>query len=309
VNAPARRTDYAAALSGALGLSFSPILVALSQVAPTPVAIFRYLYALPAVALLCTLRRGGRASFRLRGWIPAAALAGVFFTGDLVFWHHAIPLVGAGPATLLSNTQVVWIGLYGATLGDRPSAAFWAALPVLAFGLFLLAGGAQGGIPLEADQRGLVFGLASGLCYAGALICLRRARRAAPVTPEAVLLVELGAALVVALGVGLADGSLPVSLTLIQHLWLAALGLGVQTLAWVAITSGLRALPAHHAGLLLLVQPVGALVLGWWILGQGLDPRRLLGAGLMVAAIASALYAETRAPRAGASVSDDDLLP
>ncbi len=38
--------------------------------------------------------------------IRLAAIAGVFFAGDLLFWHHAIEAVGAGLATVLGNLQV-----------------------------------------------------------------------------------------------------------------------------------------------------------------------------------------------------------
>ena len=47
---------------------------------------------------------------------------GVFFAGDLTFWHHAIEYVGAGLATVLGNLQVLIVGVVAwLVFGERPS--------------------------------------------------------------------------------------------------------------------------------------------------------------------------------------------
>ena len=64
--------------------------------------------------------------------IRLAAVAGVFFAGDLLFWHHAIEAVGAGLATVLGNLQVIVVGVVAwLLLGERPSRATLLALPVV----------------------------------------------------------------------------------------------------------------------------------------------------------------------------------
>jgi drug/metabolite transporter (DMT)-like permease len=297
VNPPGAR-HYGLALAGALGLSTTPILVALSRAEPAPVAFFRFAYALPGLLALCLLRADGRRALRTSGWRLAAALAGAFLGVDLLLWHRSIALIGAGPATLAANTQVIWVALFGiAFLRERPHALFWASLPAVALGLVLLVGGTLA-LPAGRAGLGLAFGLGAGLCYAGALVCLRRSQRAARVPPEASLLAQIGVGLAVVGAAGLAERSLPVSLTPEQHGWLALLGVGAQVGAWLLITAGIRALPGHVGALLLLVQPVGALVLGWWILGQALTLERAAGALLVVVGIAAAVLSE---PRASAS--------
>ena len=42
--------------------------------------------------------------------VRLALIAGIFFAGDLTFWHHAIEFVGAGLATVLGNLQVLIVG-------------------------------------------------------------------------------------------------------------------------------------------------------------------------------------------------------
>ena len=290
-----RVSDYLATLGGALGISTAPILVTLSQAHPTPIAVWRFIYALPLLLALCLLRRDGRRAFRHRGWIVIAALSGVFFAADLSLWHRSIGLIGAGPATLLVNTQVVWVALIGLVfLGERPSRVFWVFLPVILAGMLLLAGGGLEGIPHAADRRGLALGIGSGLAYAGMLVCLRQAQRRALVPPESALLVQITLALAILSLLGFAERSLPTSLAAEQHLWLATLGIGVQAVAWFLISGGIRRLPGHHGGMILLAQPVSSLVLGWWILGQALTFGRLAGAALILIGIAIPVIREAQ---------------
>ena len=291
-----RPIDYLATSVGALGISTAPILVILSQADPTPVAVWRFIYALPLLVPLCLLRRKSRLAFRRRGWMAIAGLSGLFFAADLALWHHSIGLIGAGPATLLANTQIIWITLIGLFfLGERPSRVFWLFLPLTLLGMFLLVGGGLAGIPHAADQRGLALGIGSGIAYAGMLVCLRLAQRRVLIPPESALLVQISLALAALTLVGLAEHSLPVALATEQHAWLALLGIGVQAVCWYLISYGIRRLPGHHGGMILLAQPVCSLVLGWWLLGQALTSGRVAGALLILIAVAVPLLREARA--------------
>jgi len=290
-----RALDYLATASGALGISTAPILVTLSQTDPTPVAVWRYIYALPLLIPFCLLRARSRSAFRQRGWIGIAALSGLFFAIDLVLWHHSIGLIGAGPATLLANTQVIWVALIGLFfLGERPSRVFWVFLPITLVGMFLLMGGGLEGIVQVADRRGLAFGVGAGIAYAAMLICLRLAQRRALIPPESALLVQAVIALTALSLVGFVEGSLPVALRAEQHLWLVLLGVGVQAICWFLISGGIRRLPGHHGGMLLLAQPAMSLILAWWLLGQALSIGRISGAALILIGITVPVLREAR---------------
>jgi drug/metabolite transporter (DMT)-like permease len=274
---------------GALTISTAPILFALSEAPASLAAALRFAYALPPLLLICGLRGAARESFAQRGWIPVALLSGAFFASDILLWHRSIELVGAGPATLLANTQVIWITLFGLVfLVERPGTLFWLALPVLSVGMALLCGVTPEGFARTGDARGLLFGAASGAMYAGAILCLRHAQQRARIAPEAALTVQL----VAALGIVLASLSLEgetLQLRADQHLWLLALAWGPQVVGWMLITAGIRHLAAYRGALLLLLQPVSSLLLGWLLLSQALTPLRWLGALLVTLAIAAAL--------------------
>ncbi|MEE8556694.1 MAG: DMT family transporter [Myxococcota bacterium] len=289
------RGPYLAVTAGALGIAWAPIFVALSGASPVAVAFWRYAYALPVLAGLVALRPRARAAFRIPGWKGLALIAGGLFTVDLVLWHRAIGLIGAGPATLLANTHVVWITLFGlVALHELPGRAFWIALPGLATGMWLLVGGDLSGIPLEADRRGLAYGLGTGLAYAGVLICIRAGQRGTPLAPESFLSLQITAGLLALVPLALLDPEPVVRLGRDAHVWLLPLGVGVQVFSWWAITAGLPRIRGYHGAVLLFAQPVGSVLLGWWVLGQALPPLRLLGAGLILAAIALTVVGDRR---------------
>ena len=98
-----------AALLGATCIAFSGILYRWAEVSPSTGTVFRALFGLPLLGLVAWLEH------RRYGGLPArtvrlALLAGTFFAGDLLFWHHAIEAVGAGLATVLGNLQVLVVG-------------------------------------------------------------------------------------------------------------------------------------------------------------------------------------------------------
>jgi drug/metabolite transporter (DMT)-like permease len=279
---------------GALGISTAPILFALSRTDPAVGVLFRFGYALPVLVAVCALRPDARRAFARRdqrGWLRFGAGAGLFFALDLLLYHHSIQRIGAGPATLLANTQVVWLALFGlAVLGERPAARFWLALPVLLIGTALLGGATLAGFARAADRDGLLLGAGSGAMYAGALLCLRQAQLHSRIPPEAALTAQIAVGLaVIAAATWWEQGGVALQLSAAQHGWLVLLALGPQVVAWVCISAGIRHIPAHHTGAMLMLQPVSSLVLGWWILDQALSARRLLGALLVLGGIALSL--------------------
>ena len=101
-----------AALLGATCIAFSGIFYRWAEVSPSTGTVFRALFGLPLLLLVAWLehRRYGGLPVRT---VRLALFAGVFFAGDLLFWHHAIEYVGAGLATVLGNLQVIIVGRRG----------------------------------------------------------------------------------------------------------------------------------------------------------------------------------------------------
>jgi drug/metabolite transporter (DMT)-like permease len=279
----ARRPVLTAVL-GALTIAFSAIFVSLADVSPATAAVFRCAYALPPLAVLAWIERrryGGRAGGQMRlAWI-----AGAFFAVDLVLWHHAIEEVGAGLATVLGNTQVVVVPIVAwLMLGERPGWRVAASVPVVLMGVVLISGVLGADAYGRNPVLGVLFGLGTGVAYAGFLLVQRRAnadnRRPAGPLFDATL-----SAAVFSLLIGLPLGEVDLVPTWPAHGWLALLALGVQFLGWMLISISLPRLPAAVTSVVLTLQPVGSVLLGVWILSEAPSPFQLIGVLFIIAGL------------------------
>jgi drug/metabolite transporter (DMT)-like permease len=286
-----------AAVAGALIIAFSAILVRKADVSPATAAVFRCAYALPALGLLAWIERR-RHGPRTRREIRLSLWAGAFFAADLICWHYAIADVGAGLATVLGNLQVVLVGVLAwMTLGERPEARVVYAVPIVLFGVVLISGvlghGAYGADPV----RGVIFGVATGLTYAGFILVLRQSGRdlRRPVGP---LFEATASAAVFALIAGLIIGDVNLSPSWPSHAWLLVLALSSQVVGWLLISVSLPRLPAALTSVLLTIQPVGSVLLGVILLGEAPSALQLAG---VVAIFAGIVVGTARLPARAAA--------
>jgi drug/metabolite transporter (DMT)-like permease len=274
-----------AAVLGALTIAFSAIFVRLADVTPATAAIFRCAYALPLLGALAWYERR-RYGPRAAGQARLAWIAGAFFAADLVLWHHAIEQVGAGLATVLGNTQVVFVPLAAwLILGERPGARVAASVPVVMIGVVLISGIIGGGEAYGRDPvLGVLFGIGTGIAYAGFLLVQRRAnadhRRPAGPLFDATL-----SAAVCSLLIGLPLGEVNLVPSWPSHGWLLLLAVSVQVMGWLLISISLPRLPAAITSVVLTLQPVGSVLLGIWILAEAPSPFQLIGVLFIVAGL------------------------
>jgi drug/metabolite transporter (DMT)-like permease len=228
----------------------------------------------------------------------------VFFAADLIFWHHAIEEVGAGLATVLGNLQVVIVALVAwLLLGEKPASRTLLAIPIVLAGTSLISGvfgsGAYGRDPL----LGVSFGIVTAFCYAGYLLTLRRGGRdlRRPATPVAIATATtvLGATLM-----GTIDGGLNVVPSWPAHGWLLALGLVCQSAGSLFIGVSLPRLPAALTSIILLAQPVAAVILARILLAETPSPTQYAGVVLVIAGIALATLPLERYRRRDAATFD-----
>ncbi|MFZ1997324.1 MAG: DMT family transporter [Solirubrobacteraceae bacterium] len=279
------------ALMGAVTIAFSSILVRLSHASPSTAAIFRCVYALPILGLLAWIedRRFGARSWRER---RPGLLAGIFFSADLLLWHHSIGDVGAGLATVLANIQVVLLPLVAwALLAERPAPRVLLALPVSLGGVLLISGVLEHGAFGRDPTRGALFGIGAGVAYVGFLLMLRRGgadlRR-----PAGPLCDATAVAAVLCVAAGLVIGDARLVPTWPGAGWLITLALSSQVLGWMIISATLPRLPAAMTSLLLTVQPIGTMGLAALIFGENPSKVQLAGvllvmAGLLVATLSA----------------------
>jgi drug/metabolite transporter (DMT)-like permease len=267
------------AVAGALGalvIAFSAILVRLAEVSPSTAAFFRCLYALPVLGALAwwERRRYGPRSRRDR---LLALGAGVMLAADLTLWHHSIEAVGAGLATVLGNVQVVFVGLiaWGA-LSERPDNGALASIPVVFIGVVLISGVVGAGAYGDDPALGVIYGVLTALTYALFILILREGNADVRRPAGPLFDATLTSALFSALG-GLAAGDIEWAPGLESTAWLAVLALSSQVLGWLLISVSLPRLPAVVTSILLMLQPVGAVILGAVLLSEAPSAVQLLG--------------------------------
>jgi drug/metabolite transporter (DMT)-like permease len=276
-----------AALLGAMCIAFSGILYRWAEVSPSTGTVFRALFGLPLLGFVAWLEH------RRYGGLPArtvrlAAVAGVFFAGDLLFWHHAIEAVGAGLATVLGNLQVLVVGgVAWLAFGERPSRSTFLALPVVLVGVALISGAIGGGAYGANPGLGVLLGVATALCYGGYLLLIRRGgsdlrRPAGPVA------IATASTAVVAALAGLVIGDLDPTPAIASLAWLALLGLTSQSLGYLLISLSLPRLPAVLTSMILLAQPVMTVGLSIVLLREAPSAAQLIGVALVIGGIAIA---------------------
>ena len=268
-------------------IAFSGIFYRFAEVTPATATTFRCLYGLPILALVGWLehRRYGPLPRRA---IWLAVVAGVFFAGDLLSWHHAVDAVGAGLATVLGNLQVLVVGLVAwAAFGEKPSRPVLYALPIVLGGVLLISGvvgtGAYGANP----PLGVTLGLVTALCYSGYLLIIRRGsndlrRPAGPVA------ISTASTAVVAILVGTLLGELDPVPAWPSHGWLILVGITSQSIGYLVISISLPRLPASLVSMILLTQPVATVVLARILLDEQPSFEQLLGVSLVIVGIGAA---------------------
>jgi len=287
VFAPIAARPRLAALLGALCIAFSGIFYRFAEVSPSTATAFRCLYGLPILAFVAWLEH------RRYGPLPAVVvrlslIAGVFFAADLLSWHHAVDAVGAGLATVISNMQVLVVGLLAWMLfGERPTRAMFVAVPVTIVGAVLISGvigkGAYGANP----ALGVVLGLFTAVAYSGYLLIIRRggADLRRPAGPVAVSTV---ATLVAAVVFGAISGELDPIPVLPNHFWLVAVGITSQSVGYLIISIALPRLPAALVSIILLAQPAATVLIARVLLDETPSIPQLLGVVLLIGGIAVA---------------------
>ena len=271
-------------LIGAVCIAFAPIFVRLSELGPMATAFYRVALALPVLWLLVgrdTERSLPSGGLRRRDWLYLS-LAGVLFALDLMVWHFSIMLTSVANSTLLANFAPVFVTAGGWLLfNERPSAKFLLALVLGVMGAAIMMGDS-----LQLDREHLLgdaLGLLTAVFYGSYILMVSRLRRrlstllimavsalvSALVLFSVALYVETDMLVVTAYGWAILLG-----LALISHV-------GGQGL----ITFSLAHLSAAFSSLVLLLQPVTAAMLAWWLLDESLRAWQSIGALMVLGAI------------------------
>jgi drug/metabolite transporter (DMT)-like permease len=279
------RVALALLLSGAIGIAFAPIFVRLSELGPSATAFYRLLFALPALWIWQRFEaRGDRLPRRPSGWADhlGLAAAGLFFAGDLAFWHWSIQFTSVANATLLANFAPVFVTLYGYLLfRERFSRTFLTGMALALVGACVLMG--QSFSLSFTHLVGDALGMITAIFYAAYIVSVGRLR--ARFSTATIMTWSGFITCAALLPVAVISGESLVASSI--YGWAVLLGLALISHAGgqSLIASALAHLPAAFSSVTLLLQPAVAALLAWIILGEALGSWQATGAVVILAGI------------------------
>lgn len=257
----------------------------------TTIAFFRSLFAGLALLPIVPFRR-----WHFRAVMIPSALA---FGAMIGLYIAAIRLTTAANAIFLQCSATLWMIPMGMIfLGERPDRRSLLGIAIAAPGIVgIILFGHQG---TPEEWLGVVFGLASGIAYAGVVIGMRGLRGLDPIWLSVVN--NLGGALT--LLAWFAIMARPISIPAPNQLGiLIAFGVVQMAIPYALFARGLREIGAAEAGLIALIEPILNPI--WVVIGQHERPSwpTLLGGMFLLIGVACRYLPERRSRRATALAS------
>ena len=243
-----------ALLMGAIIISFSSVLVNISDVHSSVSAFYRMFFGSLFLIGICFVKK----EFKIRKLKKnlLAIACGLVFAFDLLAWHSSIGYVGPGLATILGNFQVFVLTIVGFMIfKEKITMTFVLSLPLAFLGLFLILG-----IDIDHLSRsygiGVFLGLLTAIFYSMYLLILRKLQSDKNDFSLVyyLMLVTVSCLFFLVCWIYASNRSfqIPDATTFSA---LLCLGFFIQCVAWIMISNALPKVKASHAGLILLLQP------------------------------------------------------
>lgn len=214
-----------------------------------------------------------------------ALLSGAALGADLALWHESIHAVGPGISTLLNSLQIFFLAFIGFVFYQEKQTKFQLISLVLAIiGVGLIAS-PEFAHNIQAGW-GFVSGIVSGACLAVSMTWIRQTHQYQTVAILPLMaLVGIGGAAAVAPVMWLVDAGCIMPTTWADIGWIMVYGTLMQCVAWGLIAYNIPKLSLALTGLLLLSEPVAALVLDYFWLDKAISGLQWGGAVLTMLAI------------------------
>jgi drug/metabolite transporter (DMT)-like permease len=270
---------FACLVLGAIAVGASPIFVRMADVGPYASAFWRTFLALP---FLWAWARIETRDGSVMAFDRPVVLAGLFFAGDLFFWHLAILGTTVANATFLATTAPIWVA-FGAWLLTRETVSLHT---IVGLALCLSGGAALLGQSYGfAPERllGDVFGLATAVFFGGYVLAVRSARQRHGAGRMIFLSTIVTTACLFVIALLFDSRVLPQSASGLAVLVVLAVMCQAGGQGLVAIALG--TLPATFSALVIFIEAIAAAAFGWAILGEALGPIQVLGGVLILIGI------------------------
>jgi drug/metabolite transporter (DMT)-like permease len=272
----------ASLVAGAIAMGVSPVFVRYSGIGPFSSAFWRVALALPFLFAWAAIEARGSSRRLSFVWSQPVVLAGLFFAGDLIFWHLAILNTTMANATLMACLAPVWVlMLSGLVIGEAVPARAFGGLAICLAGAGLLVGSSYG---IDSSRIvGDLYGVATSLFFGLYFLAVRAARRSLPGGQMLFLSSIVTALVLLAVAVVSGDDFLPGTAAGLAAL--AALGLVSHAGGQGLLAFALGSLSAAFSSLVIFLEAVAAALFGWLVFGESMGPAELAGAALILGGV------------------------
>lgn len=214
-----------------------------------------------------------------------AGLSGAALAIDLSLWHESIYAVGPGISTLLNSLQIFFLALIAfAWFGEKQSKIQLLSLVLAMIGVAMIA--SPEFVRNVTAPWGFISGVASGAFLALSMVFVRCTHEVTKVEIFPMMtLVGVGGALALLPMMLIWNWGQIIPATMSEWGWIVVYGAIMQCLAWGLIAYSIPKLALSLTGLLLLTEPVAALLIDYFWLQKVIDGMQWGGALLVMFAI------------------------
>ena len=275
---------------GVVAISTSPILI---RVAAMPALALAFWRCFAGAAVLAPFAPRGRMERLARADLVRMAASGVFLAVHFALWNASLELTTVAAATTLVSCAPLFVGLGSAFLGEAPAPRAWAGIVLATAGAVVIGAGDAAGFGGGSDPLwGDVLAFAGALAMAAYLLLGRVARQRLPVATYAASVYGVAAAVLLpaCLLSGASLGGYPAAS------WLALAGVvaGPQLLGHTVFNGLLATVSASLVAVVMLLEPVIATLLAWWLFGELPGPALWVGGPMVLAGVGLATTGSRR---------------
>jgi drug/metabolite transporter (DMT)-like permease len=269
-----------------VAISFAAPFFKLANAPPLMASAIRLVIASVLLAIPAwRARRAGKLDGQV---VRAAALAGVFYGVHFGAWVTSLGLTSVAASVTLVTATPVMLGVIAIATGrDRPTRRHWLSIGLALIGV-LIIGGHDFGLSGDA-LLGDGLALLGAAAMAGYFLSARSVMQRADPWGFSFVACAVGA-IVLLLGVVVtgADLALPPAEAIG---WLALAALVPQIIGHGLMTRALRDARPTVVGMVTVGEPVGATLLAWAFLGEGITLITAIGCAVTATAVALAAAA------------------
>lgn len=280
------------------GSTYLGIRIAVETIPPFFLAAVRFLIAgTVMLGVIAVVRRGRLSLPSGREWRDAFIVGSALMGGGMGMVAWGEQTVPSGIAGVLIAMMPVWVAVFGRVfLGERLPGIAIVGIATGMLGVVLLIGQSVA-IDRSLDPAGVLALLVSPMCWAaGSLYSTNRARlHGDPFVTTGMQMLAGSLVLVLAsIVTGELAGFSPAAVStdsIIAFIYLTVIG---SLVAFTAFAWVLRHAPLPLIATYAFVNPVIAVILGWFILNEAVTPIQLVAGGVIVVGVALIILARSR---------------